>query len=275
MRAEVKIRSTHGLAASLLLAFAIVSLLSMGAQALPVPTNRLRDASGLRIENWLVAPYVGDDPSQYDGLDARQKQLIDDYYAEKVKGENTTAEKLYDALKSDQKLHFEGITNAMAKTKVFDRKGDDTGKTVLDLIRGLDTSKIDARGEPNAIRGKDVSRKGNESYRIFVTFDTDAIDTLGNSSKNFELSGAKLHKGMTASYRQMPGQPSLQVVYNASKTAGEVDIDFDHDSGGVFTSIITFGLKGSVGLHNSNIDFKDHRKAYETKYGQIPNRSSK
>ncbi|MEQ1922493.1 MAG: hypothetical protein ABL952_08290 [Pyrinomonadaceae bacterium] len=271
MRAEVKTRSKRGLAASLLLACAIVSQLSVPGYSIPVSTA----STGSRIENWLITRYVGDDPSNYKDLDARQKQLIDDYYAEKVKGQNTTAEKLYDALKADQKLHFEGITNAMAKTKVFDLKGDDTGKTVLDLIKGLDTSKKDARGEINAIRGKDVSGKGNESYRIYVTFNSDAIDTLGTSTKNFELSGAKLHKGMTASYRQTPGQPSLQVVYNASKTAGEVDIDFDHDSGGVVTAIFTFGSKGSAGLHNSNIDFKDHRKAYETKYGQIPIRSPK
>ena len=275
MRSEVKIRSTHSLAASLLLACSIVSLLSVQGHSFSVSAASASDVVGLRVENWLIAPDVSEDPSRYDGLDARQKQLIDDYYSEKAKGENSTAEKLYDALKADQRLHFEGITNAMAKTKVFDRKGDDTGKNVLDLIKGLDTSKKDARGELNAIRGKDVSRKGNESYRIYVTFDTDAIDTLGDSTKNFELSGAKLHKGMTASYRQIPGQPSLQVVYNASKTAGEVDIDFDHGSGGVFTSIFTLGSKGAVGLNNSNIDFKDHRKAYEAKYGQISNRSPK
>ena len=275
MRTEAKIRGTHGLAASLLLACAIVSLLSVRGHSFPVSTALSGDGTGLRIENWLITRYVGNDPSKYNDLDVRQKQLIDNYYAEEAIKKNTTAEKLYDALKADQKLHFEGITNAMAKTKVFDRKGEDTGKNVLDLIKGLDTSKKDAKDDLNAIRGKDISRKGNESYRIYVTYDTNDIDTLGNSTKNFELSGAKLHKEMTASYRQTPGQPSLQIIYNASKSSGEVDIDFDHDSGGVFTSIITFGSKGAVGIHNSDIDFKDHRKAYEIKYGQIPNRSPK
>jgi RHS repeat-associated protein len=228
-------------------------------------------------QTWNRYTYVGNNPlnyidptgKNYEDLQGKRKQLIDDYYAKEAKKQNKTVAEIYNGLKDDQKLHFEGITNALEKTKVFDAKGKDTGKNALDLIKSIDIGKLDAKGNPNAIRGLDSSGEGAESYRIFVTYDTDAIKSLGSSDKNFDESSAGQHPGMEGGFREK-GKPSIQLNYDPTKSNGDIDIDFKHGTGGVLLTIVTLGNKGALSVDNSNINTKNNRKAYEEKYGKIP-----
>jgi len=225
-------------------------------------------------QTWNRYVYVGNNPlkyvdptgKDYADLQGKRKEIIDNYFAEQAKRENKTVQELYDGLKADQKLHYEGITNALEKTKIYDKDGKETGKNALDLIKSLDISKLAADGNPDAIKGLD---KGNPSYRIYVTYEDGAIDLLSQSTKNFGFSDPTLHEGMEFGYREK-GDPSIQMNSDKTKSFGDVDIDFDHGAGGIAKTIFTFGKKGALSTNNSNIDTKKHRKEYEQRYGQIP-----
>ena len=131
---------------------------------------------------------------------------------------------------------------------------------MLDLVSGLNA------GKPDAIRGKHSSGKGNESFRLYVTYGEGAISQLAGA-KGFSKSDASMHEGMEASYRQ-DGYPNLQLVYDKGKVYGEVDIDFEHNFGGKLKTVASFGRKGALSRDNSNIEA--HKKEYEKRYGQIP-----
>ncbi|MFN0139117.1 MAG: RHS repeat domain-containing protein, partial [Pyrinomonadaceae bacterium] len=228
-------------------------------------------------QTWNRYTYVGNNPlkyidisgKDYDDLKGKRKEIVDNYFAEQAKKDNKTVKELYDGLKDDQKLHYEGITNALEKTKLYDKDGKETGKTALDFVKGLDIGKLGADGQSKAINGFDGGHKGNQSYRIYVTFEDGAVDMLAASNKNFSKSSASKHEGMAGGFRES-GDPKLQILYREGKSRGEIDIDFDHDFKGYVNTIIPGGSRGALDVNNSNINHGNHKKEYERKYGQIP-----
>jgi hypothetical protein len=158
----------------------------------------------------------------YSELDARRRQLIDDWLARfaKVTGQKLDARAFYDDILSlSTKTTFEAVTHALLTTALTDASGEKFGDG-LALIERVDT-----------VKGEVSGASSDRQFRMYVRLTADARAQL-ERSREFKrgMDNAVYHKGYPLNYREQRGTPSIQVSIAHDGRQADVDVDYRSSS---------------------------------------------
>ena len=186
----------------------------------------------------------------YSELDARRRQLVDDWIArvEKTTGRQIEAGPFYDdVLSVSAKTTFDAVTHALLTTKLTDRSGVSHG----------DALALVARVE--ALRGEVTGAPGDRQFRMYVQLVDGAVDLL-ERSQQFKrgTDNTVYHRGYPINYRAQGGVPSIQISIASDRRHADVDVDY-RKSGfptGLFNGHLT--AANSDVRAGSNFDLPPH-----------------
>jgi hypothetical protein len=162
----------------------------------------------------------------YEHLQGRQKDLIDQWAATQNKANNTkvSAETMYNGLAESQRITYEGVSHAMMNTAIKDASGNKVGNA-LDLVGSITTIAGDVKdGGAKAGAGND------QQFRVYfdstITSDKGA-PLAGSAGFSAGQNGFGLHQGYPNSFRSNGGMvPSLQLSMSGDFRRGDGDVDY-------------------------------------------------
>ena len=165
-------------------------------------------------------------PSQlggtYSDLDARRRQLVDDWVARFVKttGQQVEAGPFYDDIISvSAKTTFDAVTHALSATALTDQSGAPLG----DALALVD--------QVEAVRGEVAGAPGDHQFRMYVQLVAGAVDRL-ERSQQFKrgTDNTVYHRGYPINYRAQGGVPSIQISVALDLRHADVDVDYRDSS---------------------------------------------
>ena len=176
-------------------------------------------------------------PSQlggtYSNLDARRRQLVDNWVArfEKTTGQRVEAGPFYDEIISvSAKTTFDAVTHALLATTLTDQSGAPLGDG-LALVAQVET-----------VRGEVTGAPSDRQFRMYVQLVEDAVDRL-ERAQQFKrgTDNTVYHRGYPLNYRAQGGPPSIQFSVAADRRHADIDVDYRESSfpAGLFSGHLT------------------------------------
>jgi hypothetical protein len=181
-------------------------------------------------ESQSQAATVPDFHGSYEGLNAEQKRLIDEWYADynKLTGDHADPHE-YNQYSLSTRTTYEAVTHALTTTSLTDKDGKPIG-SAFDLVEAVE-----------AINGKVTRARGDLQFRMYVILKPDAVQKLHDSQQFFrDRDNTVYHKGYPLNYRQ-DGVPSIQFSMTRDGRHADIDVDYRSSSfpAGLFNGHLT------------------------------------
>ena len=158
----------------------------------------------------------------YSALDARRRQLVDDFVVRFAAATNTKPAPglFYDEqVVLSSKTTFDAITYALQRTTLTDASGQRLGDA-LEIIEHVES-----------IHGQIDNASGDHQFRMYVVLKAGTLDLL-NRSREFKREGDNTiyHHGYPINYRQPGGAPSIQISIALDGRRADIDVDYRSSS---------------------------------------------
>ncbi len=158
----------------------------------------------------------------YSALDARRRQLVDDFVVRYAAATNTKPAPgpFYDEhVVLSSKTTFDAITYALQRTTLTDASGQRLGDA-LDLIEHMES-----------IHGQIDNASGDHQFRMYAVLKEGTLDRL-NRSREFKREGDNTiyHHGYPINYREQGGAPSIQISIALDGRRADIDVDYRSSS---------------------------------------------
>ena len=198
--------------------------------------------------------YVDPTGLDYEHLQGRQKELIDDWAKRQNEANKTnyTAQQLYDGLSESQRTTYESVTHGLMNTQLVDKEGKSLG-TALDLVKSVET-----------IAGDEKGKGSDEKFRVYVTLNDNTTSILREARGVKAGENGMFHGEYKLSFRQerKDGKKGLEAGFQVSATRdgrrGDLDVDY------------RFGIS-HLGAGNSDVRAKGNYQKHIDRWPGLPN----